>query len=364
MKLQPYRAVLLLTAVTRLLTAGTTHIHDTLPVNSDGTPATGAVVISWPTFVGTDGVLNTASQKAVAINNGILDTTLAANPAGVNYTASFDFAAQTAVAQNWHVPDSTSAVTLAMIIVPRPTAPAALTGAYKVDPTGISPGKGLPGQVMTLNTLLQWSPAPASVNSGPAGPQGPIGPTGPIGPIGHIGPQGSPGTSGATGPAGPIGPQGATGITGAQGPIGISGPQGPTGVNGAPGVAGTAGPAGPQGPIGPTGPAGANGAAGATGATGPAGPNNNLAGQTLASTPPTDGQVIAYNAANSQYQPSSSYFEDSRKQQSQFFQPANDATNNLAPGQKFSDFECHRGRKRQHDPAGPGRNRRRAGRPE
>jgi len=118
MKFRTCRAALLLTAVARLLTAGTTHIHDTLPASSNGTPATGAVVISWPTFVGTDGVLNTASQKAVAINGGIIDTTLAANPAGVNYTVVYDLANQSALAQVWHVPDSTSALTLAQVIVP------------------------------------------------------------------------------------------------------------------------------------------------------------------------------------------------------------------------------------------------------
>jgi Protein of unknown function (DUF2961)/Collagen triple helix repeat (20 copies) len=305
MNLKPCRAALLLTAAARLLTAGTTHIHDVLPANSDGTPATGAVVISWPTFVGTDGVLNTAGQKAVAINGGILDTTLAANSAGVNYTAVFDLAGQTALAQVWHVADSVTALTLSQIIVPRPTAPAPLTGAYKVDPTGISPGKGVPGQVMTLNTLMQWSPANAPVSAGPAGPLGPQGQPGPIGPVGPIGPQGIPGQPGATGATGATGPPGAPGIPGSQGPIGLTGPAGPAG------------------------------AAGATGPAGAPGPNNNIAGQTVSSTAPTDGQVIAYNAAAAQYQPSSSYVEDSRKLQSAYIEPATSSTQNLAPGQSL-----------------------------
>jgi hypothetical protein len=308
MKFKPYRAVLLLAAVTRLLTAGTTHIHDVLPANSDGTQATGAVIVTWPTFVGTDGVLNNAGQKAIAINGGILDTTLVANPAGVNYSAVFNLAGQTALAQTWHVPDSISVVKIAQILVSRPTNPAPSPGAYRVDPSGISPGKGVPGQVMTLNTLLQWTPANAQVNTGPAGPQGPQGPAGAPGHVGPMGPQGMPGLSGATGATGPTGPQGAPGLPGSQGPIGLTGPQGPAGINGG------------QGPAG---------------AAGAPGPNNNLAGRMLASTAPTDGQVIAYNAAAAQYQPSSSYFEDSRKLQSQFYQPANDSTNNLAPGQSF-----------------------------
>jgi hypothetical protein len=304
MNLKLCRAALLLAAVARLLTAGNTHIHDVLPPNSDGTAATGAVVISWPTFVGTDGVLHTASQTAVAINGGILDTTLPANPAGVNYIAVFDLAGQTGLSQVWHVPDSVPAVTLAKIIVPKPTAPSPSSGAYTVNPSSISPAKGLPGQVMTLNTLMQWAPATAPVNTGPAGPQGPAGPVGPQGPIGAIGPQGIPGATGPTGATGATGTQGAPGIPGSQGPVG------------------------PAGPAGATGPAGA------------AGPNNNIAGKTVSSIAPTDGQVIAYNAAASQYQPSSAYFEDSRKLQSQFYQPANDSAQNLAPGQSMQIFSA------------------------
>jgi hypothetical protein len=309
MNLTICRAILLLTAVTRLLTAGTTHIHDKLPNNSNGTPATGAVVVSWPTFVGTDGVTSTAGQKAIAINNGILDTALAANPAGVNYSAVFNLAGQTALAQTWHVPDSTSVVTIAAMLV-RTSAPSQSSGAYKVDPTGISPGKGLPGQIMTLNTLLQWAPSNAPTNTGPVGSQGPLGPVGPHGPQGPRGVQGIPGQMGATGADGAVGPQGAPGIVGPQGPIG------------------TMGAAGQNGSQGPPGPAGA------------AGPNNNLAGKIVASTVPADGQVIAFNAAANQYQPSSLYSEDSRKIQSQFYQPANDSTNNLAPGQSMQIFSA------------------------
>ncbi|MCU1263213.1 MAG: hypothetical protein JWO80_6098, partial [Bryobacterales bacterium] len=46
---------MLLTAVVRVALAGTSHIHDFLPANSDGTPATGSVVLTWPSFTGTDG---------------------------------------------------------------------------------------------------------------------------------------------------------------------------------------------------------------------------------------------------------------------------------------------------------------------
>ncbi len=300
MKFKLFRAALLLSAAARLLVAGSTHIHDVMPANNDGTAATGAVVVSWPTFTGTDGVLNTTGQMAVAINGGILDLTLPANPAGVNYTVVYDFAGQKSIAQLWHVPDSTSVLILANVIVPRPTAPAALTGAYRVDPGGISPSNGLPGQVMTLNSLLQWAPAIPPVNTGPAGIQGVQGVAGPIGPIGNLGPQGIPGQTGTSGLAGPTGAAGAPGLPGSQGPSGS---------------------------------AGIAGVAGAAGVTGPAGPNNNLGGQTVSAALPTDGQVVAFSATANQYQPTSYFWEDSRKMQVQTQQPLNDAALNIAPSQ-------------------------------
>jgi hypothetical protein len=316
MKLKLYGAAMLLMAVARLLNAATTHIQDALPKNSDGSQATGAVVISWPTFTGTDGVLNPASQKAVAINGGVVDLTLAANPAGVNYQVVFSLAGQKPIAQTWHVPDSVTPVAMARIIVPRPTTPPALGGVYKTDPNGISPAGGLPGQVMTLNTLLQWTPSTVNGSNGPTGPQGPQGPTGPAGAKGAIGPQGIPGQQGGTGPQGPAGDPGAPGLPGGQGPVGN------TGTAGAAGVAGVAG------------------AAGATGPTGPAGPNNNLGGQLVSSTVPTDGQVVAYNATAAQYQPTSYFWEDSRKLQVQAMEPASDSTQNVAPGQSVQIFSA------------------------
>jgi Protein of unknown function (DUF2961)/Collagen triple helix repeat (20 copies) len=296
MKFIPLRAAWLLMTAARLLTAGQTHIHDVLPANSDGSLATGAVVLSWPTFTGTDGVSNPAGQRAVAINAGVIDLSIAANPAGVNYTAVFNLAGQKSIAQIWHVPDSSSLVTLSKVIVPRPSSPAPLTGSYKVDPSGISPANGVPGQVMTLNTLMQWAPAAAPTNSGPVGPQGPAGPVGPQGPVGPIGPQGVPGTAGADGVPGPPGVQGA---------LGLPGPQGPAGVAGAPG---------------------------ATGPQGPSGPNDNLGGTAVSSVAPTEGQMVTYSSATGKYQPATYYAEDSRKLQSTAIQPLNTSTYNMPAG--------------------------------
>ncbi len=286
MKWKAYRAALLLAAVARLF-AGTSHIHDSLPAASDGTPATGAVLISWPAFTGTDGAVQRAGQRAVAINSGILDVTLPANPPGVNYVATFNLFNQKTFTQYWHVPDSTPVLALASVIVTRGAQAGGLNGSYRVDPTTISPLGGNTGQVLTLNSLLQWTPANPPVNSGPPGPRGPIGPQGDPGPIGLTGPQGD------------------------VGPPGVPGQPGQPGAPGAPG------------------PAGQNGQ---TGPIGPAGPNNNLAGKVVAATPPTDGQVMVYNQALDQYQPATLVSEETRKLQVKELQPVNATDFNLAPG--------------------------------
>lgn len=307
MKLKPFGAALLLIAGARLLSAAQTHIHDLLPANTDGSLATGAVVLSWPSFTGTDGVLNTTGQRAIAINAGIIDLTIAANPAGVNYTAVFNLAGQKSIAQVWHVLDSSSAIALSRVIVPRPSNPVPITGSYKVDPSGIAPGNGLPGQVMTLNTLMQWAPMVAPVSTGPVGPQGTAGPVGPQGPLGTLGPQGLPGVAGAAGTAG---------IRGVPGALGMTGPQGPAG------------------------PAGTAGIAGVTGPQGPAGPNNNLGGTAVSPTTPTDGQLVTYNATAGQYQPATYYAEDSRKLQVIAIQPADNDTYNMPVGGSVQIFSA------------------------
>jgi len=286
MKWKVYRAAMLLWAASRAF-AGPTHIHDSLPAAANGTVATGAVLISWPAFTGTDGLVQRAGQRAVAINNGILDVTLPANPPGVNYTATFNLFNQKTIVQNWHVPDSTPVLTLASVIVTRAGQIGQigqLNGSYRVDPATISPAGGSAGQVLTLNSLLQWAPAAAPVSAGPPGPSGPPG---------IPGPQGVPGPQGALGP-----PE----IPGQPGPAGDPGPQG------------------------------IPGAAGLNGSQGPAGPNNNLSGTTLAATAPTDGQVIAYNSTASQYQPTTLITEESRKLQVQELQPPNATLLNLPAG--------------------------------
>ena len=292
MKWKAYRAALLLGAAARLI-AGPAHIHDSLPRASDGSASTGAVLISWPAFTGTDGVVQSAGQRAVAINSGILDVTLPANPPGVNYTATFNLYNQKTFIQFWHVPDSTPVLPLASVIVSRAGQVGAISGSYRVDPSTINPSGGTTGQVLTLNSLLQWAPASVPTSAGPPGPRGPAGPQGDSGPQGTAGPQGV---------------IGSPGIPGQPGQPGSPGPQGDPGASGF---------AGPQGPVGPQ---------------GPAGPNNNLAGKTVASTLPADGQVLAYSGTADQYQPTTLVSEENRKLQVKELQPPDGTTLNLAPG--------------------------------
>ncbi len=288
MKWNAYRAAWLLWAATRILFAGPSHIHDILPANTDGSAATGSVVLSWPTFTGTDGVLVKGGQRAVAINSGILDVTVPATPAGVNYAVTYYLVGRATLTQTWHVPDSTPVLTIANVLVIRTTSPASLTSTYKVDPSNISPGGGAPGQVLTLNSLLQWEPETAPSNTGPVGPAGPMGPAGP---------KGSAGPKGDMGSIGPVGQPGS------------------------------------MGPMGQQGPAGATGATGLTGPQGPAGPNNNLAGKPVSTTTPTDGQVIAYNGVSGQYQPITLPLpEEGRKLQVSTLEPATPTTANLLAG--------------------------------
>lgn len=76
-----------------------------------------------------------------------------------------------------------------------------------------------------------------------------------------------------------VGGVGATGATGATGPAGPTGPTGPTGATGATGATGSAGATGATGPTGPT---------GATGATGAGVPTGGTTGQVLNKVSGTD----------------------------------------------------------------------------
>ncbi|HEX5283551.1 MAG TPA: hypothetical protein VFW30_05485 [Bryocella sp.] len=97
----------------------TTTIQDTV-YRADGTPASGTVLVSWPTFTTAAGQAVAAGNTSAAIGpNGALSLTLTPNanatPTGTYYTAVLHLDDGTTSQQYWVVPVSATAVTLAAI---------------------------------------------------------------------------------------------------------------------------------------------------------------------------------------------------------------------------------------------------------
>jgi trimeric autotransporter adhesin len=97
----------------------TTTIQDTV-YRADGTPASGAVVVSWPAFTTATGQAVAAGNTSVTLgSNGALSLVLTANvgatPDGSYYTAVLHLDDGTTSQQYWVVPVSGTPVTLAMI---------------------------------------------------------------------------------------------------------------------------------------------------------------------------------------------------------------------------------------------------------
>ncbi|HEX4170953.1 MAG TPA: hypothetical protein VHY82_00575 [Acetobacteraceae bacterium] len=97
----------------------TTTIQDTV-YRADGTPASGTVVVSWPTFTTAAGKAVASGNTSAAIGpNGALSLTLAPNagaiPTGSYYTAVLHLDDGTTSQQYWVVPVSATPVTLAAI---------------------------------------------------------------------------------------------------------------------------------------------------------------------------------------------------------------------------------------------------------
>ncbi len=97
----------------------TTTIQDTV-YRADGTPASGTVVVSWPTFTTAAGQAVAAGNTSAAIGpNGALSVALAPNagatPTGSYYTAVLHLDDGTTSQQYWVVPVSATPVTLATI---------------------------------------------------------------------------------------------------------------------------------------------------------------------------------------------------------------------------------------------------------
>ena len=98
---------------------GTTTIQDTV-YRADGTPASGTVVMSWPTFTTAAGQAVAAGNTSATIGpNGALSVVLAPNagatPTGSYYTAVLHLDDGTTSQQYWVVPVSATAVTLSAI---------------------------------------------------------------------------------------------------------------------------------------------------------------------------------------------------------------------------------------------------------
>ncbi len=97
----------------------TTTIQDTV-YRADGTPASGAVVVSWPTFTTAAGQAVAAGNESATIGpNGALSLPLTANanatPTGTYYTAVLHLDDGTTSQQYWVVPVSATPVNLAAI---------------------------------------------------------------------------------------------------------------------------------------------------------------------------------------------------------------------------------------------------------
>jgi trimeric autotransporter adhesin len=115
----------------------TTTIQDTV-YEADGTPASGTVVVTWPTFTTAAGQAVAAGNTSATIGpNGALSLALTPNanatPTGTYYTAVLHLADGTTSQQYWVVPVSSTPVTLAAIenqVLPTSVAMQVATRAY------------------------------------------------------------------------------------------------------------------------------------------------------------------------------------------------------------------------------------------
>lgn len=98
--------------------AGTTTVSDTVYF-ADGTPASGTLIITWPSFSTLSGTAVAAGSTSVKLGaNGVLNVALApnagANPAGVYYTVVYQLGPGQVKTEYWMVP-TTSPANLATV---------------------------------------------------------------------------------------------------------------------------------------------------------------------------------------------------------------------------------------------------------
>lgn len=115
-------------AVSHAATPATTRIQDVV-YRADGTPAAGTLLISWPTFSTVDGSAVAAGTKSVALGpQGALSVDLVPNigasPAGTFYTVVFQLDDGTAKTEYWVVPTSSPTTIAAVRTTPGATSSA------------------------------------------------------------------------------------------------------------------------------------------------------------------------------------------------------------------------------------------------
>jgi hypothetical protein len=127
-----------------------TTVSDTI-YNADGSPASGRVVIAWPTFLaGTCQVV--AGQTSITIQDGALAAQLypndAATPAGTSYRVTYYLRSGRITTEYWIVPASGTPVTLSAV----------RTTAVPVPEVNISPSQ-VSGLVAALAAKIEIPPA-------------------------------------------------------------------------------------------------------------------------------------------------------------------------------------------------------------
>jgi hypothetical protein len=126
-------------------------------VDGNGEPATGRVLISWPSFVSADGSFVAAGTKTVSFTGGALSLALEPNvgatPSGTSYTLRFSGAVMMAT-EYWVVPASGPA-TIAEVRTSIPPTPSATINLAALSTVGGSEGQviRLVGGVPTWATM-------------------------------------------------------------------------------------------------------------------------------------------------------------------------------------------------------------------
>jgi hypothetical protein len=241
-------------------------------LNTDGTPATGTVMMTFSLYAdGTTATNIWTETQSVTLDDGYFSVQLGSmtsfTPPVFDGSARFlglkvgTDSEMTPREEVTSVPYAFMAQNAVGDITPTSLTIGGASGAV-IQSDGTVKVGGVtiinPNGTLAIGAGSQGPSGPAGVQ-GPSGPAGPSGPNGGLGPSGPAGVQGPSGPTGGAGVQGPSGPTGGAGVAGPSGPAGVQGPSGPTGGAG---VAGPSGPLGPSGPNGPQGPSGPNGVAG------------------------------------------------------------------------------------------------------